>query len=165
MDSCERPSKRVKFSDKSELHYFVVPSDDDAPPCAHDDAPPCASDDAKTTDGSVTVVTKTTDGPAMAVLAARELLIFLLSAKKIKRSKVFDLLEPFETRDGVVDDGLKERVISLLENLQARIKVRGRASLLPCTTRLGRPFIPAIQFLVGSIKLGKPACDAVPPAE
>ena len=45
---------------------------------------------------------------------------------------------------------LCSEVIYRLQLIGARIEARGKASLLPCTSKIGREFLPAIHFLIST---------------
>ena len=127
-----------------------------------------------------TVPTKVTDGPPPATLATQKLLLILKNERKINRNQVLYLLRthpvhvsegsdlvahPREPLDDLPEyptaeqqqppapslEALTAQVLARLHSLAERIDARGRASLLPCTTRVGRPFLPAIRFLASCI--------------
>jgi hypothetical protein len=122
-----------------------------------------------------TVATKTEDGPAPALLANHKLFRILKETGKINRQQVADLLSSEAIRAHNGGDAtdmpniihgdkhaceqaaanaaapLPAQVLSRLEALAARIDARGRAPLLPCTTQLGRAYLPAIRFLVSCV--------------
>jgi hypothetical protein len=121
------------------------------------------------------VTTKLEDGPAPAVLATQKLFRILKDARKINRQQVADLLssearrphnsggnskdEPIsahgamrasceQTEAAAAAAPLPAQVRTRLEAIAARIAAKGRAPLLPCTTQLGRAYLPAIRFLL-----------------
>ena len=143
---------------------------------AEEDHPVSVADEI----AEIMVPTKVTDGPPPATLATQKLLLALMNERKINRNQVLDLLNetslharggadivahPREPLDDLPEHPIVEQpptpapscaalpaeVLARLHSLAERIDARGRASLLPCTTRVGRAFLPAIRFLASCI--------------
>ena len=131
------------------------------------EAAPFTHDSTKEID--TTVATKNRDGPSIATLTTQRLFRILKETKKLNRVQVDDLLrEATKTSpdsahsssangDHIDSDetsvqneckAVSEQVLERLRSLDSRIEMRGKASLLPCTSNLGRPFLPAIRFLI-----------------
>jgi hypothetical protein len=125
------------------------------------------------------VKTKTEDGPSAATIATQRLIRFLIKNRSITVKQVAHLLNQIATENrelsGPKTDILSEyrsstdaseiqqmgdssnrqyeltmEVIRHLQSIGDRIETRGKASLLPCTSNLGKPFLPAIRFLIAS---------------
>ena len=128
---------------------------------------PCQKFNVEIFDNSIK--TKTDDGPAPGTLATQSLIRFLLKQKSISTSQVLDILKTsvpdirtqskcMEEFLGVGGDDQRKSmeetlcldVIHRLQTLCTRIESRGKASILPCTTSFGQPFLPAIRFLISS---------------
>ena len=120
------------------------------------------------------MATKTMDGPAPAVLATQKLFLILRDARKITWQQVTALLRSEAGRAPALTNALAkpgtahaaqheceqapaaaapggpvpEQVLAHLQAMAARIDAKGKASLLQCTTNLGRAYLPAIRFLM-----------------
>ncbi len=117
--------------------------------------------DARTT-------TKTQDGPSHATLATNTLIRTLATKKSMARTQVADILQEAAAAshnastspyDSKADDRpnavsppphahLCMAVHDRLRALSERIEARGKASILPCCTRLNRSYLRALRFLI-----------------
>ena len=121
--------------------------------------------------------TKTQDGPAPATLVTNALIHALKRNRSMKSSQVADFLREAATATSSPPaparadaEPPEPLAVSLacplpatshaplclavhdrLRALSDRIEARGKASILPCTTNLHRPFLPALQFLLKAV--------------
>ena len=180
-DSRPLKKRRVQFSDLSSFRTIeqhdnetaeeLAPSrSDEEAQSSIDEGEALIATDAQNVDTKVP--TKGQDGPSPATIATQRLFRVLIQAKKINRQQVKELLQG-ESVFGqqLIDQQTNlnessqhsvsgEQVLERLRSLSDRIETRGTASLLPCTTRLGRQFLPAIRFLMTCMPLcAADACD------
>jgi hypothetical protein len=121
------------------------------------------------------IATKLLDGPSPAILAIQKLFLFVRRFKMLNKQQVRVLISSVATpkyRDfdsvfesNTIHDLQQERnqtaalptgpppeqMLTRLRAIADHIDANGRASLLPCTTALGRPYLPVARFLISCI--------------
>ena len=175
-EGCPLKKRRVHFSDFSCVRTIECSNIDSISESLGDttscndggcEAAPFTHDSTKEIDTKV--ATKNRDGPSIATLTTQRLFRILKETKKLNRVQVDDLLreatktspdsahsssangDHIDSDETSVQNECKtvnEQVLERLRSLDSRIEMRGKASLLPCTSNLGRPFLPAIRFLI-----------------
>ena len=124
--------------------------------------------------------TKTRDGPSTATLATNALICTLIRNRSTTKTQVADLLReaaaairspppsppadphtptdadacPFSLACPHTAPSLAPLCLAVHARLRAlgdRIEARGRASILPCTTKLPRSFLPGLRFLMVAV--------------
>jgi hypothetical protein len=171
---------RVRFSTESKLRTWYCSQDNMETDHTIDNN--YADSDQKVM-FEITTATKTADGPSPATLVTQKLFFVVKKDKRINRQQVIELLNSagdlsseshdspsaaktkpdasFISSPSRQADTLSDEVLSRLESLAARIDAKGTASLLPCSTNLGRQYLPIIRFLVSCIPDGASTDAAV----
>ena len=147
-----------------------------APPVIETDTI-CSSNSSS--DRNSAILTKTSDGPSLATLITNMLIQTLLKQGQMNKREVLETLrsasnaqQPPPAEDSkapasdvgspqdadgqrrrcLLDRALCDRVHARLQSLTDRLASHGRAGLLPSTSIMGRPLLPALAFLTAAAR-------------
>lgn len=139
--------KHVVFAEKSVMRVLEVESDNAVESgdtaAESGDAAPGPVDSSILGDGPVDTLVR--DGPSPVTRVVHALCMYMQKNRKMNGHKIKEIIAQ-------VDDKVDlKAVLERVQVLEARLE-KSSISILPSTTRLGKPFVVALQFFVKVLK-------------